>query len=145
MQVSPAHTLPDRVRRTLVVGFLVLVTMVNGVANSITMFIDVRRSDLDVAAWEPAVWELSSGMTWLAIVPGVIWFTRRFPLHWDNWWRQLPRHLLASVIISLAHVLGMVVLRKLAYATQGLQSDFGPLVTERPYENLKQVPTHTMI
>src|SRR3546814_16758573 len=90
--------------------------------------------DLDVAAWEPAVWELSSGMTWLAIVPGVIWFTRRFPLHWDNWWRQLPWHLLASVIISLAHVLGMVVLRKLAYATQGMAYDFGPLVPELPYE-----------
>src|SRR3546814_2053208 len=130
MQVSPSHTLPDRWRRTLEVGFWVLVTMVNGVANAITMFIDVRRSDLDVAAWEPAVWELSSGMTWLAIVPGVIWFTRRFPLHWDNWWRQLPWHLLASVIISLAHVLGMVVLRKLAYATQGMAYDFGPLVPE---------------
>src|SRR3546814_2646327 len=53
---------------------------------------------------------------------------------WDNWWRQLPWHLLASVIISLAHVLGMVVLRKLAYATQGMAYDFGPLVPELPYE-----------
>src|SRR3546814_9005868 len=145
MQVSPSHTLPDRWRRTLEVGFWVLVTMVNGVANAITMFIDVRRSDLDVAAWEPAVWELSSGMTWLAIVPGVIWFTRRFPLHWDNWWRQLPWHLLASVIISLAHVLGMVVLRKLAYATQGMAYDFGPLVPELPYEYLKDVRSYAVM
>src|SRR3546814_16499444 len=78
-------------------------------------------------------------MTWLAIVPGVIWFTRRFPLHWDNWWRQLPWHLLASVIISLALVLGMVVLRKLAYATQGMAYDFGPLVPELQYEYLQDV------
>src|SRR3546814_7170882 len=79
MQVSPSHTLPDRWRRTLEVGFWVLVTMVNGVANAITMFIDVRRSDLDVAAWEPAVWELSSEISGLASVPGGSWCTGRSP------------------------------------------------------------------
>src|SRR3546814_11277726 len=84
-------------------------------------------------------------MTLLAIVPGVIWFTRRFPLHWDNWWRQLPWHLLASVIISLAHVLGMVVLRKLASATQGMAYDFGPLVPELPYEYLKDVRSYAVM
>src|SRR3546814_14313150 len=33
----------------------------------------------------------------------------------------------------------MVVLRKLAYATQGMADDFGPLVPELPYEYLKDV------
>src|SRR3546814_4120986 len=60
-------------------------------------------------------------------------------------WRQLPWHLLASVIISLAHVLGMVVLRKLAYATQGMAYDFGPLVPELPYEYLKDVRSYAVM
>lgn len=129
-------------KRTVEIGFCLALTLVNAVANSATALIDVRRLDLDFAGWEPAVWEWSSGLMWLAVLPAIVWFTRRFPLHWDTWRRQLPWHLLASVVVSLVHVLGMVGLRKLAYATQGMSYDFGPWPTELLYEYLKDVRTY---
>ena len=132
-------------KRTIEIGFCLALTLVNAIANSITVLIDVRRLDLDFAAWEPAVWEWSSGLVWLALLPAIVWFTRRYPLHWDTWRRQLPWHLLASVLVSLIHVLGMVGLRKLAYATQGMSYDFGPWPRELLYEYLKDARSYIWI
>lgn len=129
-------------QRTFEVGFWVVLTLVNGIANSITTLIDMRRNGLDFAAWKPAVWELSSGVLMLALVPGLVWFTRMFPLHWDNWRRQLPWHLLASVVFSLLHVVGMVGLRILLYRTQGTEYDFGPWPKELFYEYLKDIRSY---
>ncbi len=137
---TPQPILPWQ--RTFEVGFWVVLTLVNGVANSITALMDMRRHGHDVAAWEPAVWEFSSGVLMLALVPALVWFTRAFPLHWDNWRRQLPWHLMASVVFSLVHVLGMVGLRILAYRTQGEDYDFGSWPKELFYEYLKDIRSY---
>lgn len=129
-------------KRAVETGYWLALTLINAVANSITVLMDVRRVKLDFASWEPAVWETSSGLLMLLLVPGLVWFTRRFPLHWDNWQRQLPWHLLGSVVFSLVHVLGMVGLRKLVYATQGMTYDFGPWPMELLYEYLKDVRSY---
>lgn len=129
-------------RRVVEVGFWVGMTLVNGIANSFTSLIEVRRIWPDFEAWKPAVWEASSGLLMLALVPAVAWFTRRFPLHWDTWRRQLPWHVLASLVFSLVHVSGMVALRKLAYASQGTAYEFGPLPLEFAYEYLKDVRSY---
>ena len=129
-------------KRAVEIGYWLAVTLINAIANSITVLMDVRRVDLDFATWEPAVWEISSGLLMLLLVPGLVWFTRRFPLHWDNWRRQLPWHVLGSVVFSLSHVLGMVGLRKLVYASQGMAYEFGPWPTELVYEYLKDVRSY---
>lgn len=128
-------------RRVFEYGFWLLVTLVNAIGNIITVLIDVRRTGLDVAAWEPVIWELSSGLAWLALVPAIVWFTRTYPLHWDNWRRQLPGYLLASVVVSLLHVMGMVGMRMLAYRLQGGSYDFSPWLPNLGYEYLKDVRT----
>ena len=128
-------------RRTFEVGFWVLVTLVNGIGNSVTVLMDIRRDGLHFAAWEPAVWEWSSGMLWLALVPAVAWFTRRHPMHWDNWRGQLPWYLLASVVASALHVVGMVGLRIVVYRLQGWDYDFGDWGRQFLYEYLKDVRT----
>lgn len=135
----------DRWRRAFEIGFWIALILFIGILNTVTVLMDVRRANLDFAAWEPAVWEMSSVLVWLLIVPGLVWFTRRFPLHWDTWRRQLPWYLLASAVVSLVHVLGMVGLRKLAYAGQGLAYDFGAWATGLPYEYLKDLRTFVAI
>lgn len=126
-------------------GFWLFITLFNAVANSITTSMDIRRAGLEFVGWEPVAWEWSSGLMWLALALPFVWFTRHFPLHWDNWRRQLPWHLLASVLFSLVHVVGMVALRKLVYATQGMHYDFGPWPRELMYEYLKDVRTYAVI
>ena len=121
------------------IGFWVANTLLNAVFNSITVLMDIHRRGLGFADWEPVVWEWSSGLAWLALVWPIVWFTRRFPLHWDNWRRQLPWHLLASVAVSLLHVAIMVGLRELAYHQMGGDYDFGDWPRELFYEYIKDV------
>jgi hypothetical protein len=123
--------------RAFEIGFWVVMTLVNAAANSITVWMDVSKLDLGFAAWEPVVWEWTSGLAMLALVPAVVLFTRRLPLHWDNWRRLLPVYVAASVAYSLLHVLGMVGLRHLSYLAQGTGYDFGHWPTELLYEYLK--------
>ena len=54
----------------------------------------------------------------------------------------MPWHLLASVVFSLIHVLGMVGLRILAYRTQGGDYDFGSWPKELFYEYLKDIRSY---
>jgi len=128
-------------RRTFEVGFWLALTLFNGIVNSVTVLMDIRREGLDFAAWEPAVWEWTSGLLWLALVLPIAWFCRRFPLLWGNWRRQLPWYLLASVAVSAVHVVGMVALRILAYRAQGQDYDFGDWGRQFFYEYLKDVRT----
>ncbi len=132
-------------KRGFEIGYWVVVTLFNAVANSIVTWLDIRRAHLDVAAWEPVVWEWSSGLVVLALAWPVVWFSRRYPIHWDNWRRQVPRHLLFSVGFSLAHVLGMVGLRHLAYRFMGSHYDFGDWRIEFPYEYLKDARSYFLI
>lgn len=129
-------------KRTFEVGFWLAITVLNAVFNSITVVMDVHKAGLGFADWEPVVWEWTSGLAWLALAWPIVRFTRRFPLHWDNWLRQLPWHLLASVAVSLLHVLGMVGLRELAYRGMGGDYHFGYWPNELLYEYLKDVRSY---
>ena len=126
-------------RRAFEIGFWVVTTLINAVANSVTVLMDIRRTRLDFGAWEPVTWEWSSAVLMLALAPAVVWFTRRVPLHWDTWRRTLPLYVLASLVFSLAHVLGMVAIREVVYAAHGAEYDFGPWLEQLGYEYLKDV------
>ena len=83
-------------RRGVEAGFWVVQYLVSALANSITVNMDVRRLHLGFSAWQPVVWETSSALVALALVPAVVWFTRRFPLRVADWRRLLALHLLGS-------------------------------------------------
>lgn len=118
--------------------------VIQTVANSLIVLMENRRRGGDLMSWEPLVWESSSNGMLLLLVPALLWFTRRFPLHFDTWQRHLPWHLLGSVAFSVAHVLGMVAVRTFAYATQGAGYDFGDWPSELLYEYLKDVRTYAL-
>ena len=126
-------------RRWVEPGFWIAGFFVAAIGNSLTVNMDVQRLHLGFQAWQPAVWETSSGLASLALVPVVAWFTRRWPLRLDNWQRTLPAYLAASVAWSALHVAGMVALRKLAYAGVGDSYDFGAWWQQFGYEYLKDV------
>ena len=116
--------------------------LLSAIGNSVTTNMDVRRLELGFASWQPVAWEASSAIAALALVPAVAWFTKRCPLHLDNWRRMLPAHLLASVAWSALHVISMVAIRKAAYALQGDHYDFGTWWWEFGYEYLKDIRSY---
>ncbi len=137
---SDPRTLLDRYqpyRRFCETGFWVVNFLIAAVFNSATVLLEVERAHLDFAAWEPIVWETTSNLVLLALVPVVIAFERRVPLYFGTFRRNLPWHALASLVFCLVHVLAMVGLRKLVYAWQGDSYDFGNWPRELGYEYLK--------
>jgi hypothetical protein len=118
-------------------GFWIANYCLSAALDSAIVLLDFGRVGLPVVPWHPVVWEWSSHLVLLALVPIVIAFERRFPLHFETLRRNLPIHALATALYSVIHVLAMVGLRKLAYATQGEHYDFGDWPRELFYEYLK--------
>ena len=106
---------------------------------------DRVRAGLDTPFWEVAVWEWSSNLVLLALVPLVILANQLRPLHLVFQRQNLRWHLAASLAYSLVHVLAMVALRKLAYWSQGGDYDFGHWWRELPYEYVNDVRTYFSI
>lgn len=131
----------QRWRRPFEIGFWPAWFALNAIFNSVTSVMDHAGQP----AWQPWSWEWSSALMLLALLPAVIAVEQRWPLRFDSWRRGLPLHLLASVPFSLIHVVGMVVLRKLAYAGAGQTYDFGPWGVNFGYEYLKDVRTYFLI
>ncbi|HEU0152258.1 MAG TPA: LytTR family DNA-binding domain-containing protein [Arenimonas sp.] len=128
-------------RRWVEWGYWLGAVLVSIVGNALTTGMEMRRAGLAHHPAEPWIWEGSSNLVFLVLVPLVAWFTRRYPLHLDTWRRRLPAYLLASVAFSGLHVAGMVALRMAIYASAGEHYDFGPWGRQFAYEYLKDVRT----
>lgn len=114
-------------------------------ANSITVTLEIRRLGLPFRLWEVVTWEASSNLTWLALVPLIAWLLRRWPLHIGVLRAHLPRHLAASLGVSVLHVGVMVAARQAVYAAFGERYEFGHWPTELAYEALKDVRSYAMV
>jgi hypothetical protein len=109
----------------------------SALANTFSVLTDHARQGHPLPLWEPLVWEFSSNLTWLLLIPLLSWWFARFPVAVGHGWRSLPVHLLATVPFSLLHVAGMVSLRKLAYWSAGGTYDFGAFWGNWLYEYRK--------
>ncbi|MDX1570860.1 MAG: LytTR family DNA-binding domain-containing protein [Xanthomonadales bacterium] len=144
MQPSTLQHYLDHRRRyeiLLWVGFF----MIQWIANVWVIVFDIERVDLDVRVWEIIVWEGSSGLMFGLLIPLLLAFDRAFPLRLDRWRRGVLAHLLFTVPFSVAHVVGMVAIRKLVYAAVGGSYDFGPWPVELFYEYLKDFRTYLLL
>jgi hypothetical protein len=110
--------------------------------NSVVATMDLERRGLRYEPWEPPTWEFSSTLVLLALVPALLAFEQRVPMRLSTWRRALPWHVLAVVVFSLVHVLGMVGLRHLVYRAMGSAYDFGDWPRELFYEFLKDARTY---
>ena len=128
----------QRWRRPFELGFWPAFAVVNTVFNGVIAQMDHRS----LSPWAPWVWETSSSIVILALLPALIAALRRWPIGWETWQRNVPRHLLCSFVFSLVHVEGMVLLRKLTYVLQGDHYDFGSWWVHFGYEYLKDIRTY---
>jgi hypothetical protein len=75
--------------------------------------------DRHIALWEPLVWETTSILVIIALLPLFMAFTRRvWPLD-SPLWRSLGLHALALAAFSVTHVAAMGALRSAVYALVG--------------------------
>jgi hypothetical protein len=130
-----------RHRRAWDAGLWIAFFATEAIFNGVVVDLQIARDQAGTARWEPFVWEFSSIALLLALLPALAAFLRLFPIRFATWKRTLPLHLLASVVYSLIHVAGMVVLRKAAYAFADADYHFGYWPRELGYEYLKDIRT----
>jgi hypothetical protein len=127
------------------IGFWVFNYILSASINSVINLLDIERAELNFEAWQPIVWEWSSCLVGLALVPAVIFFEKKFPLYYGVFRKHIPVHIIGSMMYCVIHVAGMVALRKWIYASQSSFYDFGNWPLELGYEYLKDWQTYTGI
>jgi signal transduction histidine kinase len=134
---------PLRTTRSRWALYAVLVLLF-GVYLGINSIVDLR-GHIEIAAWKPMVWEISSVVVIFALVPFIVRFERRFRVSARPRWRAFIPHACAAMVFSALHVAGMLALRELAYAIAGQHYDFGNLPVRAFYELQKDIITYIVI
>jgi two-component system LytT family sensor kinase len=101
-----------------------------------------------IATWEPCVWEMSSVLIVLVLVPLVFRFERRFRVDSRPRGRIILAHAGGLLVFSTVHTTAMILLRQLAYAAMGMSYDlydFGSLELRFFYELQKDVILYSVI
>jgi DNA-binding LytR/AlgR family response regulator len=113
--------------------------------NSLSTARDLQRHGVAFQRWEPFAWEATSLVATLALLPALVWLVHRRP------WSDRPRaatvaiYAASALVFSVAHVAGMVVLRKVVYAIALGPYQFGSLPAEFLYELRKDVVSFLLI
>jgi signal transduction histidine kinase len=142
---EPAAAPPTRnVRAWLQPGWPVyfVLAVLFGAYMGLNALIGLRAVRSDFAAWKPFVWELSSVLVIVALIPVIVGFERRFRLDTRPFRRIIGPHVVAAVLFSVAHTTGMVLLRKAVYALMGESYDYGNVLVGGFYELQKDAITY---
>jgi hypothetical protein len=95
--------------------------------DTVNVFSSLHDIGRDVQGWEPVVWEYSSCALSLLLMPLVAQALRIAPPSRRHWRRFALVHAPGTVVYSLLHVGGFVLLRRLAYTEFGHVYVFGSL------------------
>lgn len=133
----------QRWRRPFEVGFWLVSFVLNTTFNGLVAWFDAVYRTHRATDIEPWIWELTSSLALLVLVPMVVLATRRWPFRIDVWRSSLKAHLLLSIPFCLAHVGIMVGLRTLVYAEMDSHYHFGTdWLQQLGYEYLKDFRTY---
>jgi two-component system, LytTR family, sensor kinase len=99
----------------------------------------------DVATWKPFVWEFSSALIVMLLVPLVYRFEQRFRIDSRPRSRMVLAHIGGLLVFSSVHTAVMISLRQLAYAAVGESYDFGSVGLRWFYEFQKDVLLYSVI
>ncbi|MEW9799401.1 LytTR family DNA-binding domain-containing protein [Alteromonas sp. CYL-A6] len=119
------------------VVLLTLFFIVNIVANGYVAYVEKAASN--IALWKPWIWEFSSAISVLILLPGLIWLSDQYPLRTQAIREQLFRHVLASIVFCAAHLALMVAIRVFVYKLVDEQYIFDWSATNLLYEYAKDI------
>ena len=111
--------------------------------NILTILADADRSGRPIETWVPIVLETTSATVILLLVPALYWMHRRFPV--AGGWRNLLAHAAFTLPFSLAHVMGMVMLRAFAFAALGRTYPVVPRLADFLYEYRKDAFSYLIL
>jgi two-component system LytT family sensor kinase len=123
----------------------VLLPLLFGLYLGLNELIGRANAHRAIEYWKPLVWETTSVIVLVALVPLVVWFERRYRLDAPNRARTFAIHLGGAVAFSLLHVAGMYGARMLIYLLAAERYDYGNLWLSLVYELQKDIVTYAII
>ena len=135
----------DRQAVLIAIGIVFAFTIVN----SLSGITEYRRIGVEAPSSNFWIYETSSLVVHVPILFALSWFTRRFPLTPEGWPRLALVYAGGALAYSFVHVVGMVWLRKAAFAlffgeTYRFVSADRPLAVEAVYEFRKDLLAFVM-
>lgn len=114
---------------------------INNTINATSVWMEATRDGLvpEFNLVEPFIWEYSSAIGVLLLLPILQIFWQHSPLKLTRVKRQLAAHFGVSLLFSIFHVSIMILIRELAYWLVDGNYDFGDLLREFSYEYRKDV------
>lgn len=95
-----------------------LIVLVLTIVNATSILLQVPDGERDFATWEPFVWEATSGVAVLLMVPLVHWAFRRWPVMPPSW-AAAGAHIAMTLPFSLGHVALLWLFRWAIYRLSG--------------------------
>jgi hypothetical protein len=114
--------------------------LINSLILATSVIMEANRTGVpNFQLWEPFVWEYSSAIATMLLLPGCIWLLKKYTFSGSNIKAFLMIYLFSAIIFSLAHVSIMVAIREIVYWSQSLSYDFGNVLIEFLYELRKDI------
>jgi hypothetical protein len=128
----------------LVLGFIAF-TALQLFVNASTSLADFASGGHPQTALHVWIWELTSMALWVALLPVIGWLVLRLRPPRLDWPWAVAAHIVATVPLSIIHVVGMIALRILIYGAMGEKYGFGAIGERLIYEYRKDAPTYILL
>jgi len=126
---------PQLYEMLFIAGYLLINNTIH--ATSILMEAKRHAKEIPFPIWQPFLWEYSSALSLLMLLPFLLLFLNKVPLTWQLIKKNAIWHLIGSIVFSIMHISLMVLFRKIFYLSQNLHYEFGEMPTEFFYEYRK--------
>jgi len=117
----------------------IAILAISAAVQTFTVLDDSRKVGFEMSLASALLREISSHVMWLVLLPAIYWLNRRFPI---QKLASIPVHALATVPVSLAHVLGMVALRWIFAGPLNVAFSYAFTVEHLLYEYRKDLMTY---
>ena len=139
------HPLFEKFQKQIEASYWLLIGMVSALTNSFSVLDDFQRRGLSIELWQPFVWEFSSLIAIVILIPMLLFIDKKYPINIDKIKQSILLHLSLSVAFSICHVFLMVCLRKFYYHFTELSYEFGNWQVELVSEYRKDVLSYISI
>ncbi|MCJ8274856.1 MAG: LytTR family transcriptional regulator, partial [Psychrosphaera sp.] len=102
------HPLFEKHQHFWIVFYWLTNGTISASVNSLTVISDYARRELVIQWWQPVVWEFSSQLSILLLIPLIVLADRKWPFNFSRFKVGVAQHLLFSLLFSLSHVCLMV-------------------------------------
>jgi len=125
--------------------FWLVIAIIQTSIGAATVIADYQRLGITTPSWQPIVWESSSQIAAALLIYLIVGFDRKLSSSTSKPAVKVLAHVIFSMIYSVLHVLGMVLIRKIAYVFVGENYSFGDWPSELVYEYTKDGYTYIWI